>query len=129
MDAQSNLGDWYQLFKDGGSAAEQTEPQETKKPANALGELLLYAAQAGAYADFIKQVMTSIDNEIRTDISRDINVPMMPSDIVNPDMPPVYQQALTFAATNRQKMVESAEKLSELTKAIDSILARVKFKE
>ena len=120
-----NIGDWYQLFT-GNTTAEQ--PQEVKPSVtNALGELLIYAAQASAYAGFINNIVNGIDQDIRSDIVRDITPAL-------PNMPPAATlatgvQPLAMAVANRGKLVEYSEKLAAVVKSVDSILARVKIKE
>ena len=116
-----NIGDWYQLFT-GNTTAEQ--PQEVKPSVtNALGELLIYAAQANAYASFINNIVNGIDQDIKSDIMKDIT-PVFP----NTEMASATQ-SLAMAVANREKLVEYSEKLAAVVKSIDSILARVKIKE
>ena len=119
-----NIGDWYQLFT-GNTTAE--EPKEVKPSVtNALGELLIYAAQASAYAGFINNIANGINQDIREDIVRDITP-------TYPNMPPATiaagVQPLAIAVANREKLVEYSENLAAVVKSIDSILARVKIKE
>lgn len=119
-----NIGDWYQLFT-GNTTAEQ--PQEVKPSVtNALGELLIYAAQASAYTGFINNIVNGIDQDIRSDIVRDIT-PTLPN--IPPATIAASVQPLAIAVANRGKLVEYSEKLAAVVKSIDSILARVKIKE
>ena len=121
-----DIGAWYNLFS-GNNAAE--EPKEIKPSVtNALGELLIYAAQATAYAEFINATMSTIERDIKVDIARD-TVPISAFSEPNaPPMPPVVQPLAT-AVANRKSLVEYSEKLAAVVKSIDSILARVKIKE
>lgn len=133
MDNFNDLGNWYQLFKNGEDPQPEAKPVETTKPSNALANLMLYAAQAAGYADFISSAMKTVDSDIKADITKDINIPgcfgTTPCDGPAPTMASQTWQPLAMVAANRAKLVEYADKLSELIKAIDSILSRVKTKE
>ena len=125
-----DIGAWYNLFS-GNNTAE--EPKEIKPSVtNALGELLIYAAQASAYANFINGAMNTIEQDIKSDIMRDATPvsPVLPAGVGA--VPPVAIpeiQPLAMAVANRGKLVEYSEKLAAVIKSIDSILARVKIKE
>lgn len=121
-----DIGAWYNLFS-GNNVAE--EPKEIKPSVtNALGELLIYAAQASAYANFISTTMGTIEQDIKMDIMKDAT-PV--SAITGPAVPTVAPviQPLAVAVANRKNLVEYSEKLAAVVKSIDSILARVKIKE
>ena len=125
-----NIGDWYQLFR-----GDNVAPTEEGKPAatpNVVGELLIDAIKLREYANFISQFANSIEQDIRTDIITDI-VPMVIPPIgdisATPVTPVPVIQPLKLAADRRETVVKYAGELSTLVNAIDSILARVKFKE
>lgn len=125
-----NIGDWYQLFR-----GDNIAPTEEGKPAatpNVVGELLIDAIKLKEYANFISQFANSIEQDIRTDITMDIApvlVPAVPGDMAAPVAPIPVIQPLKLAADRREMVVKYAGELSTLVNAIDSILARVKFKE
>ena len=128
-----DIGAWYNLFS-GNNTAE--EPKEVKpSTTNALGELLIYAAQASAYANFINGAMNTIEQDIKSDIMRDAApAPIVPVGGVGAAAPTMVAaiptiQPLAMAVANREKLVEYSEKLAAVIKSIDSILARVKIKE
>ena len=128
-----DIGAWYNLFS-GNNTAE--EPKEVKpSTTNALGELLIYAAQASAYANFINSAMNTIEQDIKSDIMRDAApapvVPISGAGAAVPTMATTIPtiQPLAMAVANREKLVEYSEKLAAVIKSIDSILARVKIKE
>lgn len=129
----SDLGNWYQLFKNSEDPQPEVKPAETTKPSSALANLMLYAAQAAAYADFISSAMKTVDSDIKADITKDIAIPAFFG--TTPVMPDPASpassawQPLAIVAANREKLVEYSDKLTELVKAIDSILSRVKVKE
>ena len=121
-----DIGAWYNLFS-GNNTAE--EPKEVKpSTTNALGELLIYAAQASAYANFINSAMNTIEQDIKSDIMRD-TAPVLPNAGMAPPTLASATQPLAMAVANREKLVEYSEKLAAVIKSIDSILARVKIKE
>ena len=125
-----NIGDWYNLFS-GNNVADGQQPQETKSAStNALGELLIYSAKAKAYADFINGAVNMIEQDVKRDIQDDIR-PVMDPAVTMGAIPTsaVVPQPLAMAVANRAKLVECSEKLAEVIKAIDSILARVRIKE
>lgn len=128
--AEDNITNWYQLFK--GDNTDAQRDQDTKKTPTALAELLLYSMQAKAYADFISGGMNSIEMDIKSDIVKDTmpvqSLDPLASQVVAGQMSPQLQP-LEGIVKNRQKVVENAEKLLEVIRAIDSILSRVKFKE
>ena len=118
-----NIGDWYTLFKGDNTAVE--EPKETKPVvSNALSELIVYSTQAAAYANFISANVGSIKRDIEADIAADAV-----SEPAPPEAMGIAPQPLALAVANRHKLVEYSEKLAAVIKSIDSILARVKFKE
>ena len=121
-----DIGAWYNLFS-GNNAAE--EPKEIKPSVtNALGELLIYSAQASAYANFINTTMGMIEQDIKRDIMEDAAPVSAFTGPAAPTMVPPAQP-LAVVVANRQKLVEYSEKLAAVVKSIDSILARVKIKE
>lgn len=122
-----NIGDWYQLWKGGDEAAETDKPAA---PSNTVGELLIDAIRLREYANFIAQFATSIEQDINNDIKADIFpiVPAAPMAVVDGGVVPVIQP-LKMAVEKRGTAVKYASELSTLVNAIDSILARVKFKE
>ena len=121
-----DIGAWYNLFS-GNNTVE--EPKEVKpSTTNALGELLIYAAQASAYTNFINNIVNGIDQDIKSDIMKDIT-PVFPNAGMTPPTLAPATQPLAMAVANREKLVEYSEKLAAVIKSIDSILARVKIKE
>lgn len=121
-----DIGAWYNLFS-GNNTVE--EPKEIKPSVtNALGELLIYSAQASAYANFINVTMGMIEQDIKRDIMEDAAPVSAFAGPNAPAMTPPVQPLATVVA-NRQKLVEYSEKLAAVIKSIDSILARVKIKE
>ena len=125
-----SIGDWYNLFN-GNNVADGQQVQETKPAANnALGELLIYSAKARAYAEFITGAVNMIEQDVKRDIQDDIRPNLDPA-VTMGAIPTsaTMPKPLAMAVANREKLVECSEKLAEVVKAIDSILARVRIKE
>lgn len=121
--AVESLGDWYQLFKDGGVTDEQKV-----SPTNVVGELLIDAIKLREYTNFISQFANSIEQDIRADVVADIVQPVV-QNAVAPVPPIAVAQPLRMAADNRELAVKYTAEISTLVNAIDGILSRVKFKE
>lgn len=130
-----NIGDWYQLFITDNS--QQVEPKEqTVAAKNALGELMIYTVQARACSEFIMNIMIGLDSIIKNDIINDEIAEFSTSDkaseVQDPQNTPGMvgpTHSLTTIVLNRDNIVKASERLHELVRNVDSILARVKLKE
>ena len=76
----------------------------------------------------INNIVNGIDQDIKSDIMKDIT-PVFPNAGMTPPTLAPATQPLAMAVANREKLVEYSEKLAAVIKSIDSILARVKIKE
>ena len=126
-----DLRSWYREMKGLSTDDIQTQQNEVKvaKPSQSISDLMIYAIQLRCYANFLVAVANSIEGDIKLDIEKDNTIiPASVVDSVEISGQPITEmpKPLDFAIKNRDAINTAASNVSELSKAIDSILSRVK---